>query len=203
MWGYLGELIWSDSALFLWKTVATIATAAFGVYGLGVNARDDRGRLTKQGKVVLGGLIVSALITGVIQTGEFVENRQAAADQLTRSQQVLLAVERNVYQLQPLSVTFELEYSMKGPALASYSARLQKAIVDDFRSHGHTAMLGADGLPAEDGWKLNMDAFPKDFRPGTDASDGKARLILEQDFNRLYFCQGREQAWTHDRIPIL
>jgi hypothetical protein len=88
MWGFLGELIWSDSALFLWKTLATAATAAFGVYGLGVNARDDHGRLTKQGKVVLGGLIVSALITGVIQTGEFVDKRQAAADQLTRSQQV-------------------------------------------------------------------------------------------------------------------
>jgi hypothetical protein len=181
MSAFLGQLVWSDSALFLWKTLATIATAAFGVYGLGVNARDDAGRLTKQGTVVLGGLIVSALITGVIQTGEFVEKRQEAADQLVQSQEVLMGVERNVYPLQPLSMWFELEYSMKDPALSSYAVRLQKAIADNFRSHGKAALLNNDGVPTENGWKLNMDSFPKDFGPGTNAGDGNAAKILEQD----------------------
>jgi hypothetical protein len=93
-----------------------------------------------------------------------------------------------------MSMSFELEYSMKDPALASYAARLQKAIADDFRSNGRAAMLGADGLPTENGWKLNIDAFPKDFKPGTSTSDGMAQLILERDSTAFIFSNAANKS---------
>jgi hypothetical protein len=112
---YVGNWLSSETALFLWKTLAIIATAGFGIYGLDVKSRDDRGRFTRQGMVVLAGLVVSALVTALIQTGEYMQSQRAAVDELYRSRQVLAAVERNLYPLEPLSMSFDLNYSMDDP----------------------------------------------------------------------------------------
>jgi hypothetical protein len=41
---------------------------------------------------------------------------------------------------------------------------------------------------------LNMGAFPKDFKPGTSASDGQAQLILEQDSTAFVFANGTNKS---------
>src|ERR1700733_5740801 len=97
---HLSQIVSSDTALFLWKTLATIATAGFGIYGLDAKSRDEKGNFSKQGKVVLTGLLISALITGLIQAGEFMESQRSAAEQLARSRRVLLSIERNLYPLE-------------------------------------------------------------------------------------------------------
>jgi hypothetical protein len=77
--------------VFVWKALATIGRAGFGFYRLDVEFHGKERNLGRQGKV-----------TGwVVQTGEFMENQRSAVEQLARSRQVLLSVERNLYSLEP------------------------------------------------------------------------------------------------------
>lgn len=101
----------SDTGLFVLKTLAIISTAAFGIYGLDVKSRDGSGNFTRQGKVVLIGLIVSALITGITQTGEFFDKQKSAADEILRSRQVMASIQRNLYLMK--DVRAELQFTFK------------------------------------------------------------------------------------------
>lgn len=178
--------LFSESALFLWKTLAIVATAGFGVYGLDVKSRDDRGNFTRRGKVVLAGVLVSALITGLIQAGEYIQSQQQAADELARSRQILVSVERNLYPLEPLSMSFDIEFRMSDPLIATYATRVQPLIVSDPRTKRLGGGTISDDLH-EVKFLLRINSYPEAFQPGTEPNDGTAAASLLKDTTEFTF----------------
>jgi len=177
----LGDIFTSEGALFFWKTIATIATAAFGIYGLDVKSRDDSGVFTRKGKIVLVGLVVSALITGVIQLGEFLQGQEQSKEELARSRQVLISLERNVHSLEPLTLAFDIEYSMDDPVLDAYAKRVQALIVSHLRQQRQGRGVTSDDLHEETGGSFLINNLPNNFQPGADSGDGKAHNTLLED----------------------
>ena len=47
---------------FLLKLFSGLAAAAFGMLGIGTKTREDDGRLTRNGKIALAGIIVAGLL---------------------------------------------------------------------------------------------------------------------------------------------
>src|SRR4051794_14069776 len=115
----------SDIGLFALRMVATVATVAFGIYGLDVKSRDESGKVTQRGKVVFAGIIASALISGIIQTGEFAQRQRESTEQLQRSIHLLQSIQENIYALK--DVKAELEFNFR------YTDEFTESLKDKFK----------------------------------------------------------------------
>jgi hypothetical protein len=93
-WKSITDFLTSATFGFGLKSVAGLSATAFGVLGLGAEARDDHGKLTRQGWVALHGLIISFLIGAVSATYDFTVSQKAADETRRRNDRLLLAAER-------------------------------------------------------------------------------------------------------------
>jgi hypothetical protein len=126
----LKAVILSGTFLFCLKTAATITTALFGIYGLGVKARDEFERLTRQGKTVLIGLITSATITGLIQVGEHIQKEHAATIQLEKSTSILRDVRRNLYVMRGMTTNFTISFNLDDAETKAYTRELASVFMN-------------------------------------------------------------------------
>ncbi len=113
---------------FVLKLVAGIATAGFGILGIGAKTRDDAGRLTSEGKVALIGILISAIIGGASGVYDFVSGQRAAEVERQKSQRLMLSVQRGIYPLRGITGDLVIGFRQDFLGLADYKTTLRKAL---------------------------------------------------------------------------
>jgi hypothetical protein len=113
---------------FLLKLFAGIATAAFGLLGIGATTRDAGGRLTPSGKTALVGILVAAFLALGSVVYDYSVAQKAAAAELQKSRHLLLSVQRGVYPLRDVSGEVTISFAGAIPGLSDYTASLDKSL---------------------------------------------------------------------------
>jgi len=93
---------------FLLKLFAGLATAGFGMMGIGVETREANGQLNRKGHIALIGIIVSGILAVGTSIYEFGAGLKKEQEELKRSQRLLSSVERGLYPLRGMKVSFRL-----------------------------------------------------------------------------------------------
>jgi hypothetical protein len=127
-WKNITDILTSPTFGFVLKLVAGLSATAFGVFGIGAKARDDKGKLTRQGWVALYGLIASFLIGAASGTYDFAAGQKAAIETRLRNDRLLLAAERGIYPLRGITATASIKLPPSIPGLAEYKSLLQHAL---------------------------------------------------------------------------
>jgi hypothetical protein len=98
-----------------------------GILALLVDFKDKEGRITRWGRLALWGVVISFILSAIMQTIEIYKDRQAAKAEAERTHQFLSAIERGIYNLAPDQMSFELslEESLDSPYLRKYGERLK------------------------------------------------------------------------------
>jgi hypothetical protein len=79
------------------QAFGSLLSMVFGIYGLGLKPRTETGQLTRQGKVILTGIVLSGLVT-FSSTAWQTYSRQASAErERARFTRLLESVERTTY----------------------------------------------------------------------------------------------------------
>jgi len=120
------------------KLLSAAAAFIFGVLALGARIRTDSGELTPRGKIVLAGMILSFILTAVIQVKE-IGQRQAASDQQRANFDAQMSEQRRV-----LLYTADSLLSTRDPRLA-LSIHIPSASLEDGLSR---RLAAAHRIPA-------------------------------------------------------
>ena len=186
------------------KLIATGLGGVFGVFALVVDYKDDEGKITKWGRIALIGVVASALVSGAIQSLEYVSadlNGRAAAEktveQLRRTEQVLTQLERVAHPLDPprMTVVWKLPKTFAGGQ--AFMIRL-KAFGKKLRTNPSIADDGAIGIFVT---SLNADGVPLSFeiQPGSSlypshATDPELFYLVTYTDGDVSLFQNREKA---------
>jgi len=139
------------SAVLDWLQAAgSFITMIFGMYGVGVKARDGAGRLTKEGRIVLVGIVLGGLVAISTAVWQTYTRQISAAAERARFSRLLESVERVTYATKDGHVSFEYEIKMEGPSFAGYMKRLQDTFDDRNRICGQIKDKNADVFPCGD-----------------------------------------------------
>jgi hypothetical protein len=84
---------------FLLKLLSGFAAAGFGLFGIGAETRDKKGKLTKSGKIALVGIVVSGVIAAATSIYEFNTGQEKDRQERVQTQKLMLSVQRNLYPL--------------------------------------------------------------------------------------------------------
>ena len=90
------EFFTSDTFGFLLKLFSGLAAAAFGILGIGTKTREDNGRLTRNGKIALTGIIVAGFLAIGTSVYEFTTGQKQAEEAAKKSEKLMLSVQRGL-----------------------------------------------------------------------------------------------------------
>jgi hypothetical protein len=133
------------------KFLGTMFTGVFGILGLVTDYREKTTNvITKWGRLALVGIVVSTMVAIASQAIETVLSRKEAreanaqlARQLELSNSTLAEVERSIFPLKDLAISYEVEIPIQNPLLAAYKRRLIAGIEQIRDTHGRAgAALG-------------------------------------------------------------
>jgi len=135
-----------DVLLIVTKLLGTLFAGAFGVLGLVTEYRDKRSKkITKWGRLALGGIVVSTVIAITSQAIETVLSKQDAkdtndklAEQLKVSNNTLNEVERSIFPIKNLIVGYSMEIPIQSQDFVRYQERVKAGIqhIDLVRGQG-------------------------------------------------------------------
>ena len=125
---YVLGFLTSPTFGFVLKILSGIATAAFGILGIGTKGREDNGDLTPSGRTALIGILVSASIGGLSSIYDFVSGQKSADAAKQQSDQLLTSVRRGIYPLQGMTGSFRISIGDTFPDVGAYKSALQKEI---------------------------------------------------------------------------
>jgi hypothetical protein len=137
------------------KFLGTMFAGVFGILGLVTDYRDKTTNvITKWGRLALVGIVVSTMVAIASQAIETVLSRKEAreanaqlARQLELSNSTLAEVERSIFPLKDLAISYEVEIPIQNPLLAAYKRRLTAGIEQMRNTHGRAgAALGEVGI---------------------------------------------------------
>jgi hypothetical protein len=168
----LYEYLTSPLVGFVLKIAALLATAGFGLMGVGVTTRDADGRLTRSGRVALAGVVVAATLSLATVVYDYAIQQRDAAIIQRRSEQLLMSVQRGLYPLRGATVEAIVRLG-EFPALARVKARMRLLIdVDRNCTKRRTGVscygIGADG-----------NAFIYDVEPSLAMEPGRDIVVHE------------------------
>jgi len=113
---------------FLLKLFSGLAAAAFGMLGIGTKTREDDGRLTRNGKIALAGIIVAGLLGVGTSVYDFAAGQKKARDAAKESQLLMLSVQRGLYPLREMKLTVRVSMSEDFPGAREYEKWLRARI---------------------------------------------------------------------------
>ena len=125
------EFFTSETFGFLLKLFAGLATAAFGILGIGTETRDRQGKLTRNGWIALIGIVVAGLFAIGTSVYEFSNGQVKAEQDRLKSEQLLRSVRRGIYPFRGMTVSYSLDFDQGIPGIAEYKAKLRRAIADN------------------------------------------------------------------------
>lgn len=112
---------------FLLKLFSGLAAAGFGILGIGTKTRLDSGKLTKEGKVALVGILVAGAIGSIATINDFASNANSAAEAKKKSDHVLLSVRRGIFPFRGITADLELVLGDSFPGVREFKGRLTEA----------------------------------------------------------------------------
>src|SRR5580698_8137580 len=89
---------------FILKLLAGIATAVFGIIGLGRDSRKPNGNLSALGYIALGGIVLAGLFAVGSSIYDYSSSQRTAAEEKKQSQRLLLSVRRGIYPFRGITV---------------------------------------------------------------------------------------------------
>lgn len=135
---------------FLIKCIAGVATAYFGLIGIGAKTREDDGSLTPKGRLALIGFLVSGTLALGSVCYDYFSAQKAARNELEKSQRLLLSVERGIYPLRNINGDITFNLSKDSKELSNYRAFLVAKLPKKAKSCAPTAEYSC-GDRADDG----------------------------------------------------
>lgn len=116
---------------FFLKLFAGFAGASFGILGLGTKARDGNGKLTRNGRIALVGILLAGSLGISSLVYDYVVGQQRARSERQRTERLMLSVQRGIYPLRGVKVSFEMELGSDFEPLARYKRDLRDRISRD------------------------------------------------------------------------
>jgi hypothetical protein len=116
---------------FFLKLLAGLATAGFGMLGIGTKTRDDNGHLTRGGRIALIGIIIAAALGIGSLVYEYAGGQEKAQADRRRSERLMLSVQRGVYPMRGLKVALEMDLAGDFARIAAYKKRLRDEVSRD------------------------------------------------------------------------
>ena len=113
---------------FLLKIFSGLAAAAFGILGIGTKTREDDGRLTRNGKIALTGIIVAAVLGVGTSIYDFATGQKKGREAAKKSQLLMLSVQRGLYPLREMKVKVRISISEDFPGAGKYKRWLTAQI---------------------------------------------------------------------------
>src|SRR5438093_2912777 len=119
------EFLKSDTFGFYFKVVSGLAATVFGMLGIGTKTREDNGKLTRNGKIALTGIIVSGICALGSSVYEFTTSQERGREEREKSQRLMLSVQRGIYPLRDLKMSVEISLDRDFIGLAEYKKSLK------------------------------------------------------------------------------
>jgi hypothetical protein len=104
----------------LLKLLGSAGSAYFGILALGTKARDDAGKMTRQGYVALIGILVSALLASTSTIYDYYSSASKDKQSLARTEQAKLDAQRTNYPMRGISAVVAVSFAKDFPALTAY-----------------------------------------------------------------------------------
>jgi hypothetical protein len=152
----------SDTFGFLLKLLTGVAAAVFGLLAIGTKVRDRYGKLNKNGRIVLRGIIMAGVLTVTTSVYDFVKVRQKAKEDQVRDNTLLTSVQRGNYPFREVHVSFDLVFKPR----ARFADFFGKEIMAAFAAEPHCAGMSYDCLDANN-YRVRPSSplFPKAATP--------------------------------------
>lgn len=115
-----------DSVLILLALLGAIAQIVFGLAALGVDLRDDSGRLTRGGKLALTGILVGGLLTISAKTAEYFKGKSDSVTRAVEIERMLREIRRGVYPLQAANVYGFIYVNWRNPEIIEFIGQYAK-----------------------------------------------------------------------------
>ena len=169
-------LLTSPTFGFLLKLFAGLATAGFGMMGIGVQTRNNNGRLNGKGCTALIGIIVAGVLAVGTSVYDFAVEQEKERVEQRRSQRLMLSVQRGVYPMHGAKISFVLWFAADFPGAAKYIKELRDQLSVDLNCHkprttyycyGHRP----DGTVNEYRIPVSSPLFPD--------KDSRVRIVVE------------------------
>ncbi len=173
-----------DTLLIVTKVLGSLFAGAFGILGLLTDYRDKRTHaITKWGRRVLFGIVISTIVAVASQAIETVLNKIDAKDANTRlarqvevSNATLREVERSIFPLKDLTISYAVEIPVESPLVRSYRQKVATGIQKTRTLNGSTRDKFASavgGGPDFVDYRLGPELLPR-------GSDGMIYSILQE-----------------------
>jgi len=112
------------------KSIAAMATMAFGLYGLGVDLRHregpEKGHLTREGLIVLAGVVVSGMLAIAVIGADSYFQQQDSLRREANAYTLLKEVRNGSYSMRDMRLRFEIE--MLSQQSTTYLGRVKSAL---------------------------------------------------------------------------
>lgn len=129
------EFLTSASFGFLLKLLSGLATAAFGILGIGTKTREENGKLTRNGRIALVGILIAAFLAVGTNVYEFAVNRKKEIQQdnialqgRADTEQIKLDLSRLRYPFKGITLGFSLSIQPIPDSLQPYYRQVTKEI---------------------------------------------------------------------------
>jgi hypothetical protein len=116
---------------FLLKLFAGLATAGFGLLGVGAKTREDNGHLNRSGWIALIGITVAGALAISTSVYEFATGQTKERADRRRSERLMLSVQRGVYPMRGVKVSFEMMLAGDFLGIVAYKKSVRDQISQD------------------------------------------------------------------------
>lgn len=119
---------WIDTTLIVLKFLAIAVSGIAGVIAIVGETRDKAGRVTRWGKVMLGGIILSATVAAAIEVEQLIKQRNDADESARREKETVQTLQSPLMPQARMSVSFEMRVTLSHPRLAAYRDRVYRLL---------------------------------------------------------------------------
>lgn len=163
------SLISTPTTGFLLKLFAGLATAGFGLLGIGSVTRDHAGKLTRSGWIAFTGILVGAVFVVGACLYDFVTGQESERLTKIRSQQLLMSVRRGIFPMRSLRISAEVLMAGDVAPLKSFKSKVRDLATRDRTCKAVPHILRCNGISIDGSSppvlyevKLGSALFPKE-----------------------------------------
>lgn len=115
--------------ILILKISSIFVTALLGILSLLFNFRDDEGKITHQGKLILSTMLLSFFISIVTTITESFQGAKDAQDQLAKTVKVLHEFSRTQSPITRAKIIYRLELPQDNASVRNYSTLLDELVM--------------------------------------------------------------------------
>jgi hypothetical protein len=113
-----------DTTLIVLKFLAIAVSGIAGVIAIVGETRDKTGRLTRWGKMMLGGILLSSTAAAAIELGQLIKQRKDAEESARREKETVQTLQSPLMPQARMSISFEISMKLSHPRLVAYRDRV-------------------------------------------------------------------------------